>query len=160
MTDQVAESFIQEREQLISIACKIVKDHGVAEDLVQESWLRWHFHKYSAANSRSIFRKIVANLARDYFRRRKREGELLAYADWQSTNSPDSERIYSARQELVVAMNALSELPQRTVLAYRMHCMDGLSCAEIGRRLKLSRSRAHALVEEAIVHVTMRLMQR
>ena len=69
--------------------------------------------------------------------------------------------VYRAKSEIsgrVVAVKALRELPQRTVQAYRMHCMEGLSCAEIGRRFNQSRSRAHALVEEAIVQVTIRLM--
>ncbi|MEM6481603.1 MAG: hypothetical protein AAF681_07135 [Pseudomonadota bacterium] len=122
--------------------------------------MRWHQHDYPVSKAKSVFRRIVANLAKDTFRRRKRERELLAYAEWQSAETPDSERVCIARQEFLVAVKALRELPQRTVQAYRMHCMEGLSCAEIGRRFNQSRSRAHALVEEAIVHVTIRLMDK
>ena len=160
MTDQVTAKFLEDRETLVSIARNIVKDHAVAEELVQESWLRWHQHDYPVNKARSVFRRIVANLAKDSFRRRKRERELLAYAAWQSADAPDSEQVCIARQELLVAVSALRELPKRTVQAYRLHCMDGVSCAEIGRRFNLSRSRAHALVEDAIVHVTLRLMQK
>lgn len=160
MTNRAANDFLEERENLIAIARSIVRDHAIAEELVQESWLRWHKHDYPEIKARSVFRRIVANLAKDTFRRRQRERELLGFVDWHGLSAPDSERIYIARQDLLVAVRALQELPARTVKAYRMHCMDGMTCAEIGRSLNLSRSRAHALVEDAIVHVTIRLAQK
>ena len=153
-------TYIYERVGLIALATRIVDSHAVAEEIVQESWLRWHRKDYPITKARAIFRRVVANLAKDRYRRLQKEHQVLRYANWHDLDAPDSERLYIARQDLHRAIQALQELPKRSVRAYRMHCMDGLSCAEIGRQLGLSRSRAHALVEDVIVHVTIRLSEK
>ncbi|MEM7731193.1 MAG: sigma-70 family RNA polymerase sigma factor [Pseudomonadota bacterium] len=146
-------TYVDEREKLIAIACRIVDDHAAAEDLVQESWLRWQQKDYPDEKALAAFKRIVINLAKDLYRRRQTEKRVFGDAIWQSSAVPDSELILLARQDLRLAVSALRELPPRSVKAFKMHCADGLNCAEIGRRLGLSRSRAHELVENAMVHV-------
>lgn len=157
MTDKAIATFLQDRERLIAIACGIVKNRAVAEELVQESWLRWQEHNYPAHKARSIFGRIVANLARDSYRRRQTETRLIKEIVWEGGFEADSERLCIVRQDLCAVVQALLELPERTVTIFRMHCADGLNCAEIGRRLGLSRSRTHGLLEDAMVHVMLRL---
>ncbi|MEM6904890.1 MAG: sigma factor-like helix-turn-helix DNA-binding protein [Pseudomonadota bacterium] len=149
-------SFLEGRERLIGIACRFVESRAVAEEIVQESWLRWRGKEYDAAKARSIFSLIVANLARDWARRRRLEREVLAALGTEE-RGPCSERAVSAREDLRVVIAVLDRLPGRTVTAFRMRSLDGHSYAEIGRRLGLSRSRAFELVEDALVAMMLAL---
>ena len=81
MSDLATDKYLSERANLVAIARSIVKDHAVAEDLVQESWFRWIGASYPLDRSGPILKKIVANLCIDWHRRqareRKRDTEFL-----------------------------------------------------------------------------------
>lgn len=153
MTDPAVTAFLKERENLIGIACKIVQDHAIAEDLVQESWLRWSGRDYPQEKAAPIFKRIVTNLARDFYRGKRREAQFIAEFGWQLDGMPSSERAVSAREELKQVVVALRSLPPRTVDAFRMHFVDGMTYAETGKQLGISLSRAHALAEDALVAI-------
>lgn len=149
--------FIQEREKLIALACSVVDNQSVAEELVQESWVRWQGRGYPVGDARAIFRRIVRNLALDFYRRSRTETKAMAQHLLPLDMVPDSERACIARQELACVVKALQRLPKRTVLAFRMRVIDGLSSTEIGQELCLSRSRAHELVRDALVEIMIAL---
>lgn len=149
--------FIQEREKLIALACSVVDNQSVAEELVQESWVRWQGRGYPAGDARAIFRRIVRNLALDFYRRSRHENRAMAQHLLPVDMVPDSERACIARQELTCVVRALKKLPKRTVFAFRMRVIDGLSSTEIGQELNLSRSRAHELVCDALVEIMIAL---
>lgn len=157
MSDQAAATFFKDRRKLMSIAIAIVGDQASAEDVVQQSWIRWAERNYEADKAGAIFRRIVANLAKDLYRRRQVESRILGEMARITGSEPDSERVYIARQDLLAVVRALRELPERSVLAFRMHAVDGLSCSEVGRRLGLKRSRAQVIISEAMVYVMLRL---
>lgn len=151
--DPAAYAFSKNREKLIANACAIVANRAIAEELVQESWLRWHGNSYPARDAEPIFWRIVRNLALDWKRRARIEQDgLAAHLDTTET-APDSERVVCAREELRRVVAALDALPQRTVTAFRMHRVDGLTYAVIARRLGISPSTAFKLVEDAMVEV-------
>lgn len=149
-------TFVKARERLITVAIRIVQSRAVAEELVQDSWLRWHERQYPVKKALPILSLIVANLARDWTRRRRVEHEITAYINAETT-APCTERVVIAREDLKRVVIALETLPARTVTAFRMHCVDGLTYADIGKQLRLSRSRAYELVEDALVHLTLSL---
>lgn len=156
-TDQASVIFVREREKLISIACRVVESRAVAEELVQDSWLRWQEKNYAAKDALPIFRQIVSNLALDWHRRRRFERGLLADQFFAEEEMPSSERVLAARQDLRVIVAALSELPKRHVTAFRMHMVDGYTYKEIGHRLGISLTRSYELVEDTLVHLTIRM---
>lgn len=145
--------FMKEREKLIALACSIVDNQSIAEELVQESWVRWEGRGYPASDARAIFRRIVANLARDFYRRNRAERKVMAEQLLPADMTLDTERTLIARQELHCIVNVLQKLPKRTVSAFRMRTIDGMSSTEIGKALGLSRSRAHELVADALVAI-------
>lgn len=151
MSDQAVGTFIEERERLVALACSIVRDQAIAEDIVQESWIRWTGRNYSAHGARPIFRRIVMNLARDWYRRSKTEMEVMNTQRLLFSSSFDSERIVFARLEVIAVARAVAHLPDRTRHAFRMHRIEGLGYAEIGKRLSISPSTAFAHVENALV---------
>lgn len=84
--------FVDDRDRLIAIACRIVDSRAVAEELVQESWLRWDARDYPADKAAPIFRSIVANLARDWRRRQRTESTItgtLPDAPWTTRAMPN-----------------------------------------------------------------------
>lgn len=157
MADPALSTFLSDREKLIAIACRVVESRAVAEELVQDSWLRWNRKRYPAERALPIFRRIVSNLALDWARRRQSERQILADDPFGDLQSPSSEHVVIARDELAHVVTALGRLPKRTVTAFRLHFVDGLPYAEVGRRLGISLSRAHALAEDALVEITISL---
>ncbi|MEM7060729.1 MAG: sigma-70 family RNA polymerase sigma factor [Pseudomonadota bacterium] len=155
--DRAASAFVDQQDDLIALARSIVGCRSTAEDLVQDSWLRWRRHGYEVSQARPVLMRIVRNLAIDWHRRRKREARGIEAQSLLYDPAPDSERVLSARQELQIVVQALQELPARTVHAFKLSRVDGIACAEIGRRMGISESRAYQLVGNALIHVIKRL---
>lgn len=155
MSDRAVATFMEERERLIALACSIVRDQAIAEELVQESWLRWAGRKYSVSGAKPVFRRIVMNLAKDWYRRSKTELDVMSAQRLLANPTIDSERIVFARLEIISVARALAALPERTRAAFRMHRIEGLGYAEIGRKLGISPSTAFAHVETALVELVL-----
>lgn len=151
------DTYLQNRRQLISLACSIVESQSVAEELVQESWLRWSQKNYPEKDARPILRRIVSNLAFDWGRRRSRELSAINDRALEPHLAPSSEHVVMARQDLIAVIHVLQALPKRSVSAFRMHIFGGKTYAEIGRKLGISRSRAYELVEDTLVRLALSL---
>ncbi|MEM9044225.1 MAG: sigma-70 family RNA polymerase sigma factor [Pseudomonadota bacterium] len=158
MADEALSSFVEDREFLIAAACRIVENRAIAEELVQDSWLRWQQRTYPAYEARPILRSIVANLARDWLRRQKTERDYLNRQVTWDDDKRDAERILIARQDLRCIVEALDRLPERTVTAFRMSRIDGLTYAQIAERLDTVPSRVHGYVAKALAQVTLSLL--
>lgn len=152
-----AACFIGERTDLIALACSIVGCSATAEDLVQESWIRWQGRAYPEESARPIFRRIVVNLARDWHRKEKRAQIRLRSLYPIAETALDSEHIVITRDDLARAIVALRELPDRTLTAFRMHRLENLTYQDIASHLGVSTPRAFQLVRQALVHIALRL---
>lgn len=149
------QSFVRDRDVLIAIALRIVESRAVAEELVQESWLRWDRRDYPDDKAKPIFRSIVANLARDWSRRQRLETHILdAFVDLQE-DSRDGERIVIARQEVKKMVRSLEELDPRIVTAFRLSRIDGLTLSQIAAQLDTVPSRIHSYIVKALTHITL-----
>lgn len=158
MSGSAADTFLKDREKLIAIACSIVGDQATAEDVVQDSWLRWSRSRYAEKDARPLFRVIVANIAKDWRRRKQREVEWLKFHTDVEHELRDAERIVLARQEILKLVQALKQLPPRQVLAFRLRRIQGQTYAEISKTLKIAPSRVHADVANVIAHLTLTLL--
>ena len=139
----------------------IVRDRASAEDVVQEAYLR-----FSAAakddqivNPVSYLYRIVRNLAVDWTRRTSFEAPKVAapLLDSVASDAPSAERILFFRDELRVISDALTELPERTRVAFMMYRLEGKTLQVIADHLGVSVVRVHQLVKEAILHAARRL---
>lgn len=151
-------SYLRDQELLISVACRIVHERAVAEELVQESWLRWVQKEYDVKQARPIFRRIVSNLALDWLRRRRNETVLLQLNAPSELDFRDAERVVLARDELRRMVRALNKLPPRTVTAFRLSRVEGLTYREIADRLDTVPSRVHGYVVKALATIAVELM--
>lgn len=143
---------------LISVACRIVESRAIAEELVQESWLRWAQKNYASGDARPVFRRIVSNLAFDWVRRRRTENLILRQTTRAEQDPRDAERVILAREDLRLMVKALGTLPPRTVTAFRMSRLDGKTYAEIAEQLDTVPSRVHGYVVKALATIAVVLI--
>jgi RNA polymerase sigma-70 factor (ECF subfamily) len=150
--------FLAHRGALVTYARGILGDHGHAEDVVQEAYLRLA----NAAGSRAIdepqgyLYRIVRNLAVDS---RRRVQPLEAVPDQIPLDRPSPEAEALHRDQLRIVNAALAELPERSRIALEMHRLNGCKLREIADHLGISITQAHTLVVEAVEHCKKRLRQ-
>ena len=157
--DPGLQTYVDEREKLIAIACRVVESRAVAEEIVQESWFRWQDKKYPSKMAKPLFRSIVMNLARDWKRRQRLERAILEALPERHQDTRDAERVVIARQELRRMVSALEELEPHIVTAFQLHRIEGLTMVQIAERQGTVPSRVHACILKALTHVTFRLME-
>ncbi len=152
--------YIEHRDDLLKYANRFLRDHAVAEDVVQEAWIRLSARGGSDAeitHPLGYLYSIVRNLALDWIRRGPRETPVAAEAEpWASLPdpAPSSEAVVVQRDELRVLMQAIAELPERTQTAFRMYRLEEKTLNQVADALNVSIARAHQMVREAGLHAT------
>lgn len=157
--------YLRHRAELIDYATPIVGDRMLAEDVVQDAWVRFSEVRRKDASARLILRpagylyRIVRNLALDMARLRASEhwtdgSELTAVPD----PAVSADRVIEDREKLKALHHALAELPERQRLAFAMHRMQHMTYRQIAAALNISQTRAHELVRAAFEHCIARLM--
>jgi RNA polymerase sigma factor (sigma-70 family) len=155
--------YIEHRDELLNYANKFLQDRAIAEDVVQEAWLRLSARDGQGEEISHPLRylySIVRNLALDWVRRGPREvPEAPDSPTWRvlHAQSPTAEDIVLQRDEIRALMEAVAELPERTQLAFRMYKLEEKSLQEVADFLNVSVGRAHQIVREALLHATHRL---
>jgi RNA polymerase sigma-70 factor (ECF subfamily) len=150
--------FLAHRGALVIYARGILGDHGHAEDVVQEAYLRLA----GAAGTRAIdepqfyLYRIVRNLAVDS-RRRLQPLDAIANDVPADRPSPESEALH--RDQLRIVTAALVELPERSRIALEMHRLNGSKLREIADHLGISVTQAHTLIADAVEYLKRRLRQ-
>ena len=157
--------FVAHRPALVAYASSIIGNRTLAEDLVQEAWLR--FDEASKGrffdDAKGYLYRIVRNLAIDGRRRAVREGRLFAEGAFDRTaetcpdETPTPEAVALYRNEIQCVMDAMEELPERTRIAFEMHRFGGAKLREIAEFLGISISLAQFLVAAAAEHCKERL---
>jgi RNA polymerase sigma-70 factor (ECF subfamily) len=147
--------------KLLRFLERMVRDTAVAEELVQETFLRVHRarsrYEPDAKFSTWLF-TIASNVARNELRRpfrraphdstdAEREGAPLELA---AEDSPVDE-IVNARREGSEVEAALQRLPERQRTALWLAAVEGLPYAEVAKALETSESSVKALVHRARV---------
>lgn len=159
--------YLEHRDALIDQATRIVGDQARAEDVVQDAWLRFSASSGHDADDNPIgkpaayLRRIVRNLAIDFARRQSLEnvhpdGDADLYD--MPAAEPSPERAAIARDELEHVTATLEALPERTRLAFDLYRFHGKTLVEIGVILGVSQTRAHQLVQEAMMRCTAGLL--
>lgn len=146
------------RRDLLKYANGLVADHSVAEDIVQEAWLRLDRGVEAATVSEPLryLYRIVRNLALDLRRKGARERAVFtssgfdSVVEQQADVQPGPDQIAQDKAQLEAVQAALSALPERTRVAFEMHRFGGCKLREIAAHLNISIAMAHVLVAEAV----------
>lgn len=155
--------YIEHRDELLNYAYRYLQDRAIAEDVVQEAWLRLAArsgHGDEIKNTLSYLYSIVRNLALDWVRRGPREVSEApdsAVLVELPSEAPSAEQVVVQRDEMRVLMRAVAELSPRVQLAFRMYKLEEKPLQEVADHLSISVSRAHQMVREALLHGTQRL---
>jgi RNA polymerase sigma factor (sigma-70 family) len=155
--------YIEHRDELLNYAYRYLQDRAIAEDVVQEAWLRLSArsdHGEEIRNTLSYLYTIVRNLALDWVRRGPREVAQAPDSPlWTElpSEAPSAERIVVQRDEIRALMEAVAELSPRVQLAFRLYKLEERPLQEVATEIGVSLSRAHQMVCEALLHGTQRL---
>ena len=135
-----------------------------AADLTQDAFLRVISKPPAEVagnyNPKAYLYQSARNLGINH---RKREAliETVHIDDEAAANladpAPSPERIVYSRQCLAEAYRALSELPERTRLAFEMHRLGERTIAEIAVELGISTTRAWSLIRDGYRHLVERV---
>lgn len=156
--------FLAHRQELQVYLAQKVRNGETAAELMQEVFLRFAEQgeggRAAISHPRSYLYRAAHNLAVDHIRRERRgridslpDEELAAIAD----PEPSPERVAGGRSDVAAARAALRELPERTRQVFVMTRIDGLTYAEVARRLEISPSSVQKHLAQAIRHVMLRL---
>lgn len=151
--------FQQARPDLIAMAERILGSRALAEEVVQDSWLRWRDSASRARVGQAFVRTIVRNLALDRLRKERAEASRRLVAEVKPISTTCSEEILIHRQHLEIASTALAELAPRTRRAFELRRLEGRSLAEVAAELDVSVPRAHQLVCRALAHIAQSLKE-
>lgn len=160
--------FVDHRSQLVRYAAGIVGERGLAEDVVQDAYLRLERAERKRADDEALDEPlaylfhVVRNLAIDVRRRLGRERghavpDTAVNAAEIAEDRPDPEAQAIARDQLRALQAALEELPRRSRIALEMHRFGGYRIVDIAAHLGVSVGTAHALVVDALDHCKSRL---
>lgn len=166
--DNLMKLFVAHRRELVGYASTIVGERSLAEDVVQDAYIRvtqatdgWHADRLLEEPLGYLYR-IIRNLAIDRWRKRSREEAVVSTGgnddiNRVSNNQPTPEMSAIPRDDLRLLQNALDELPLRTRQAFEMHRFGGCKLTTIAERLGVSVGTAHSLVIDALDHCKQRV---
>lgn len=143
-------AFEEHRSQLGRLLAARTGDSALAEDLLQDLWIRLQgLETGPVSNPVAYLSRMASNLATDYARsqiqRRKREeawveGTTEVVGGIARDEAPNAERALLTRQELQRAADVITRMPPRAAQIFRLHRIDGLGHGEIAATLGISRS--------------------
>ena len=139
--------------RFLPFARRLAGDDSLAEDVLQESWI-----KVLEAVGRARFdgpracpwvRKIVANTARNARHQREHRGEEPLREEEEQDPNPDPEAFVLERERLLLVGERIRQLPDtcRQVLELRL---KGLPNPEIARRLHISGTNVSTRLNRAV----------
>lgn len=151
--------YLAHRPALLRLATAIVGCRARAEDVVQESFLRFLSDADATEPLRhpaAYLQRIVRNLAFDSVRKRSAEcrGQAACAQLCQAHPlSPSPEDLCMSRDDLRQARAAIAEMPERQRQAFLLHRLYGMTYQEIGAHLEVSTATAHRLTRDALVRI-------
>lgn len=154
--------YLENRDELVKLAKRIVRDGASAEDVVQEAWIRFSSRTENAeiAQPKHYLFTIVRNLAFDWLRRSAvvpATPTAQTYMEAVASEVPSAERVLYYRDELRELQAVLAELPERTQLAFRLNRIERRTLQETADRLGISLAMVHKIVAQASVYLAQRI---
>lgn len=141
------------RDDMYRLVYARVRDHAVAEDVVQESFLRvLRYPRGGIANVGAMVRAIAANLIRDHARARRRHGEEpLPEAFDIASDAPSAETTLIDRQRAALVARVIDEMPPLRRDVFLRRRLHGQSARAVATELAITPAAVDAHVARAIL---------
>lgn len=150
--------FLEQRSRLVGLAARIIGCRSHAEDIVHEAFIKAEDAAESAQiqSQASYLNRVVRNLSIDHYRRRQFEERLMGHelesGEPLAIQGETPEALVSDQQVLERVCGALTDLPERTRLAFEMSRIQGMKQREIAKALGVSPALVNAMVRDALLH--------
>lgn len=152
----LAEVFIAHRAQLWRVARKIVNTADLADDVLQDAYLKIADGPCARQAERPIGYccQVVRNMALDYCRRHRVEASYRTFdVDVETLDLPTTastpDRTMCERQVIDAIDKVLAGLSPRTRLVFELYRLEGLTQREIAARLGCALGLVNGLIAEA-----------
>ena len=152
----LAEVFIAHRAQLWRVARKIVSTADLADDVLQDAYLKIADGPCARQAERPIGYccQVVRNMALDYCRRHRVEASYRTFdVDVETLDLPTTasapDRTMCERQVIDAIDKVLAGLSPRTRLVFELYRLEGLTQREIAARLGCALGLVNGLIAEA-----------
>lgn len=158
----VANLFREHNKTLVRFLVTRLNSVAEATEVAQEAYVRvLQLDKPGATNLlRAYLFRVAQNLAIDRLRRRTARGMVVS-ADPEIIEAAedlcDPERHTVAREELLVIVNCMKELPEKCRKAFLMYRMEGIRQDEIARQLGVSDRMVSTYIRQAMLYCRLRL---
>ncbi len=145
----LVEAYFAKRANLVLFLATRTGSHALAEDLVQDLYLKVAAldPDLETSSPNALLYRMAINLAHDSTRSQRRsEVRDTAWRQNMRTNlggediveDPSAERIVMSRERLSQLMAAIGQLPPQRQKAFRLYKLEGMSQAEAARAMGIS----------------------
>lgn len=151
-------AFMTLRPRLLAVAQARLGNRALAEDLVQDTWIRLETAQSDSgiANAAGFVSQVTKNGIRDHFRKERRRAEIDAEVQdllWEQTDEVSAERAVMGRDMLARVQAALEELPEKTRRIFLLNRIDGVPHRKIAQRLEMSDEAVYYHIRRALEHL-------
>jgi len=155
----VAKLFVDQQDRLQRYLRARLSSADDAAELAQEAYLRLLRvqRKDLIRHPRAYLFRIARNLIHELYTGRRLAADEDAEPDLLIADEPSPEELanLAARREMV--RRAVRELPEKCQAALALHLQEGLTHAEIGERMNLSRQMVQKYLAQGLAHCRKRL---
>ena len=154
-------TYFEQREAMRRFFLARLGPAADVEDLLQDLYLKvvGVDGTSEVREPRAYLYRLASNLMMDRWRSSRRSA--ARDAAWRDVahvsgptedldDAPSAETVVAGRERLAQLMTALDGLPDRTRTIFRLHKFDGLSYAEVGRSLDVSKSTVEKHMMDAL----------
>lgn len=160
-TPTLEEVFVSNRHQLQAIARKITGSAELADDVMQDAYLRLKLGACAREINSPLHycNQVVRNVALDHYRRQAVESTYRVYSDDGELPPVVSPSVVDKdlhdRRILDAVVSVLDALPPRIRQVFELYRLGGLTQREIGKRLGCSATLVNFMMKEATEALSM-----
>lgn len=137
MQQLITNYYIAHRDELLAFACSRLGDSRLAEDIVQDVFLRLLStdKMITEVTLPALVYTITRNLINDYYRRHTTYEQYEHYIKGVCSEVTTMESVFSAFEIMERLERGLVRLPENCREIYRLHIYGGMKVGEISREL-------------------------
>ncbi|HJT73050.1 MAG TPA: sigma-70 family RNA polymerase sigma factor [Chitinophaga sp.] len=149
---------------LLAFLLKLTRSNTIAEELLQETFLRLWLHRDllgAIEHPRAYIHRIAANLSHRWLEQHLRRNRALQeheglYASGINNNTEDN---LAGKDMAILIARIVSEMPEQRRKIYQLHRDVGLSSAEIAEQMGISASTVRNTIAAAIKYIREQLRE-